>query len=162
MQHPPRSATSSTRPTASPLPRAQTAQSNTRILDTVSGRILCIADVRGRLSSLNDLAKEVGAKAVIHTGDFGFFGKSHIIFIRFFFSADPGRDKDRALRSTLLGQCTSSNPLYYLFLDNNKEEWRNTQVLYSCGRSLEKCITCGGISLMWSTGDHLCAGPNLN
>jgi len=44
-------------------------------LDTVAGKILCIADVRGRLSSLNDLAKEVGAKAVIHTGDFGFFGE---------------------------------------------------------------------------------------
>ena len=92
MQHPPRSATSSTRPTASPLPRTQTTQNNIRILDTVAGRILCVADVRGRLSSLNDLAKEAGAKAVIHTGDFGFFGECSIMSFALF-SADSVRDK---------------------------------------------------------------------
>ena len=75
----PRSASSSTRPPsgASPLPRShqQTGvKTNTKILDTTAGRILCIADVRGRLSSLNDLAREANAQAVIHTGDFGFFG----------------------------------------------------------------------------------------
>lgn len=45
-----------------------------QVLDTFQGRILCIADIRGRLSSLNDLARDVNAKAIIHTGDFGFFG----------------------------------------------------------------------------------------
>lgn len=35
-----------------------------------------MADIRGRLSGLNDLAREAGAKAIIHTGDFGFFGES--------------------------------------------------------------------------------------
>lgn len=38
------------------------------------GRILCLADVRGRLSTLNELAQEASAVAIIHTGDFGFFG----------------------------------------------------------------------------------------
>ncbi|EDR04863.1 uncharacterized protein LACBIDRAFT_166267, partial [Laccaria bicolor S238N-H82] len=47
--------------------------SQTKVLDTTHGRILCIADIRGRLSALNDLAREVNAKAIIHTGDFGFF-----------------------------------------------------------------------------------------
>lgn len=77
MQQPSRTATSSTRPGASPLPRNQPVQVNTqtKVIDTVAGRILCIADVRGRLSSLNDLAREANAKAIIHTGDFGFFGK---------------------------------------------------------------------------------------
>ena len=77
MQQPSRTATSSTRPGASPLPRNQPVQVNTqtKVIDTVAGRILCIADVRGRLSSLNDMAREVGAKAIIHTGDFGFFGE---------------------------------------------------------------------------------------
>ncbi|KAJ3999910.1 hypothetical protein F5050DRAFT_1804604 [Lentinula boryana] len=45
----------------------------TKTFDTAHGRILCIADIRGRLSALNDLAREVNAVAVIHTGDFGFF-----------------------------------------------------------------------------------------
>lgn len=56
----------------SPLPRQVNTQ--TKVLDTAHGRILCIADIRGRLSALNDLAREVNAKAIIHTGDFGFFG----------------------------------------------------------------------------------------
>ncbi|KAF8351095.1 Ser/Thr protein phosphatase, partial [Amanita rubescens] len=45
----------------------------TKLLDTIHGRILCIADIRGRLSALNELAREAHANAIIHTGDFGFF-----------------------------------------------------------------------------------------
>ncbi|KAF7290023.1 DUF2433 domain-containing protein [Mycena chlorophos] len=48
-----------------PPPRSQ-------VLETASGRILCIADIRGRLAALNDLAKAANAVAIIHTGDFGF------------------------------------------------------------------------------------------
>jgi len=50
--------------------------SQTKVLDTVQGRILCIADIRGNLSHLNTLAQEANAKAIIHTGDFGFIGQS--------------------------------------------------------------------------------------
>jgi hypothetical protein len=57
----------------SPLPRPA-VNTQTKVLDTHHGRILCIADIRGRLSALNDLARDVNAKAIIHTGDFGFFG----------------------------------------------------------------------------------------
>ncbi|KAJ6534023.1 hypothetical protein DFH09DRAFT_993244 [Mycena vulgaris] len=60
----------SPRPAVSPLPRVNT---QTKVLDTAHGRILCIADIRGRLSALNDLAREANAHAIIHTGDFGFF-----------------------------------------------------------------------------------------
>ncbi|PFH50554.1 hypothetical protein AMATHDRAFT_3837 [Amanita thiersii Skay4041] len=64
----------STRPAASPLTRQQhQVNSHTKVLDTNHGRILCIADIRGRLSALNDLAREASAQAIIHTGDFGFF-----------------------------------------------------------------------------------------
>ncbi|KAJ7744682.1 Ser/Thr protein phosphatase [Mycena metata] len=63
MQDPPR-------PGVSPLPRVNT---QTKVLDTAHGRVLCIADIRGRLSALNDLAREANAHAIIHTGDFGFF-----------------------------------------------------------------------------------------
>ena len=74
-----RPASASTRPPVSPLPR-QTYQVNTqtKVLDTTQGRILCIADIRGRLSALNDLARDANAKAIIHTGDFGFFGRIHL------------------------------------------------------------------------------------
>lgn len=48
--------------------------SNTSTLNTRAGRILCLADIRGRISNLDQLAKEANAIAIIHTGDFGFFG----------------------------------------------------------------------------------------
>ncbi|KAI5827342.1 hypothetical protein K523DRAFT_309641 [Schizophyllum commune Tattone D] len=68
-----RPASTSTRPGASPLPRPYQVNTQTKVLDSQHGRILCIADIRGRLSALNDLAREANAHAVIHTGDFGFF-----------------------------------------------------------------------------------------
>lgn len=75
MQPASRPASTSTRPAVSPLPRPQhQVNTQTKLLDTVHGRILCVADIRGRLSSFNDLAREANAKAIIHTGDFGFFG----------------------------------------------------------------------------------------
>ncbi|KAF3026481.1 hypothetical protein E8E14_013009 [Neopestalotiopsis sp. 37M] len=44
-----------------------------RVLQTGPIRVLCIADVRGNLRSLNDLAKQARADHIIHTGDFGFY-----------------------------------------------------------------------------------------
>ncbi|KAF8164921.1 hypothetical protein B0H34DRAFT_649712 [Crassisporium funariophilum] len=74
MQQNSRPASTSTRPPVSPLPRpVHQVNTQTKVLDTNHGRILCIADIRGRLSALNDLAREANAKAIIHTGDFGFF-----------------------------------------------------------------------------------------
>ncbi|KAH9921545.1 uncharacterized protein BXZ73DRAFT_104427 [Epithele typhae] len=70
----PASASTSTRQTSSPNPRTQyQVNTQTRVFDTTQGRLLCIADIRGRLSALNDLAREANASAIIHTGDFGFF-----------------------------------------------------------------------------------------
>jgi hypothetical protein len=75
MQSSSRPPSTSTRPPASPHPRqGHPVNTQTKVLDTNHGRILCIADIRGRLSALNDLAREANAKAIIHTGDFGFFG----------------------------------------------------------------------------------------
>ena len=76
MQATSRPASASTRPAISPNP-AQPHQVNTqtKVFDTAHGRLLCIADIRGRLSALNDLAREANAVAIIHTGDFGFFGE---------------------------------------------------------------------------------------
>ncbi|KAL1955713.1 hypothetical protein VTO42DRAFT_8185 [Malbranchea cinnamomea] len=44
-----------------------------RIIQSGPIRILCIADVRGNLKSLNELAKQARADHIIHTGDFGFY-----------------------------------------------------------------------------------------
>ncbi|KAF3904041.1 hypothetical protein AA313_de0209322 [Arthrobotrys entomopaga] len=41
-------------------------------------RILCVADVRGDLLSLNELAKKTNADIILHTGDFGFYDNTSI------------------------------------------------------------------------------------
>lgn len=48
------------------------------VINTHAGRILCVADVRGALSTLNSLAAEHAAVAIIHTGDFGFYEPSSL------------------------------------------------------------------------------------
>lgn len=102
MQPSSRPASTSTRPPHSPLPRQQQVNTQTKVLDTSQGRILCIADIRGRLSALNDLASDANAKAIIHTGDFGFFGKFRSYFLlpltAFSESNSLDRINDRTLR----------------------------------------------------------------
>ncbi|KAL6709961.1 hypothetical protein ACN47E_000746 [Coniothyrium glycines] len=44
-----------------------------RVIQQGSARVLCIADVRGNLQSLNQLAADARANYIIHTGDFGFY-----------------------------------------------------------------------------------------
>ncbi|KAF2009674.1 hypothetical protein BU24DRAFT_455610 [Aaosphaeria arxii CBS 175.79] len=44
-----------------------------RVIQQGSTRVLCIADVRGNLQSLNQLAADARASYIIHTGDFGFY-----------------------------------------------------------------------------------------
>ncbi|GAA5986351.1 hypothetical protein JCM10908_003718 [Rhodotorula pacifica] len=51
------------------------------VINTKAGRILCVADVRGALSSLNSLAAEHSAVAIIHSGDFGFYEPSSLASI---------------------------------------------------------------------------------
>ncbi|KIP05805.1 hypothetical protein PHLGIDRAFT_24898 [Phlebiopsis gigantea 11061_1 CR5-6] len=76
---PSRPASTSTRPAASPHPSVPyQVNTQTRVFETGQGRLLCIADIRGRLSALNDLAREANACAIIHTGDFGFFEASSL------------------------------------------------------------------------------------
>jgi len=43
------------------------------VIQQGSARVLCIADVRGNLQSLNQLAADARANYIIHTGDFGFY-----------------------------------------------------------------------------------------
>ncbi|KAK3692120.1 hypothetical protein B0T22DRAFT_4697 [Podospora appendiculata] len=57
-----------------PLPGATPLLPNQgRVIQTGPIRVLCVADVRGNLRSLNDLAKSARADYIIHTGDFGFY-----------------------------------------------------------------------------------------
>lgn len=49
-----------------------------RIINAGPIRVLCIADVRGNLRSLNELAKQARADSIIHTGDFGFYDETSL------------------------------------------------------------------------------------
>jgi hypothetical protein len=49
-----------------------------RVVQAGAIRLLCIADVRGNLRSLNDLAKQAKADHIIHTGDFGFYDETSL------------------------------------------------------------------------------------
>lgn len=49
------------------------AAGKAHLIEGPGGRILCVADVRGNLSSLNKLAAQTDAQAIIHSGDFGFY-----------------------------------------------------------------------------------------
>ncbi|KAJ5732216.1 hypothetical protein N7493_003697 [Penicillium malachiteum] len=61
-------------PQAAPAPGATPLlPNNGRVIQNGPTRILCIADVRGNLKSLNELAKQARADHIIHTGDFGFY-----------------------------------------------------------------------------------------
>ncbi|KAI9056009.1 hypothetical protein LZ554_000941 [Drepanopeziza brunnea f. sp. 'monogermtubi'] len=51
---------------------------NGRVIQTGGVRVLCVADVRGNLRSLNDLAKQARADHIIHTGDFGFYDNTSL------------------------------------------------------------------------------------
>jgi len=61
------------------------------VLDDGHGRVLAVADIRGKLSQLNALAAEHNAQAIIHTGDFGFFEHSSL-----------DRISDRTLRHIIM------------------------------------------------------------
>ncbi|KAK4190910.1 hypothetical protein QBC35DRAFT_402611 [Podospora australis] len=66
-------------PQTAPAPGAQPLLPNQgRIIQTGPIRVLCIADVRGNLQSLNDLAKSARADYIIHTGDFGFYDETSL------------------------------------------------------------------------------------
>ncbi|GAA5937405.1 hypothetical protein JCM10213_007224 [Rhodosporidiobolus nylandii] len=74
-------------PTPNHQPSQQTQQKplpvdahSTRVdvINTDGGRILCVADVRGAISTLNQLAAEHSAVAIIHGGDFGFYEPSSL------------------------------------------------------------------------------------
>ncbi|KAF2713474.1 hypothetical protein K504DRAFT_369633 [Pleomassaria siparia CBS 279.74] len=59
---------------AGPVPGAVPLLPNQgRVIQQGSARVLCIADVRGNLQSLNQLAADARANYIIHTGDFGFY-----------------------------------------------------------------------------------------
>ncbi|KAI1356138.1 hypothetical protein F5Y01DRAFT_268642 [Xylaria sp. FL0043] len=66
-------------PMSGPVPGATPLLPNQgRVLQHGPIRVLCIADVRGNLSSLNDLARQARADHIIHTGDFGFYDETSL------------------------------------------------------------------------------------
>ncbi|KXT04701.1 hypothetical protein AC578_2078 [Pseudocercospora eumusae] len=62
-----------------PVPGARPLDPNQgRVQQIGHARVLCIADVRGNLRQLNDLARNAKADYIIHTGDFGFYDDSSL------------------------------------------------------------------------------------
>lgn len=51
---------------------------NGRVIKADNARILCVADIRGQLSSLNHLAQQYDATHILHTGDFGFYDSASL------------------------------------------------------------------------------------
>lgn len=49
-----------------------------KLLTSSGKRILCVAEIRGQLSKLNELAKKYDASCIIHSGNFGFFDSNSI------------------------------------------------------------------------------------
>ncbi|KAB8345976.1 hypothetical protein FH972_023028 [Carpinus fangiana] len=66
-------------PQPNPVPGAIPLLPNQgRVVQSGSQRILCVADVRGNLSSLNELAQQARADYILHTGDFGFYDNNSL------------------------------------------------------------------------------------
>ncbi|EMC99653.1 hypothetical protein BAUCODRAFT_21415 [Baudoinia panamericana UAMH 10762] len=62
-----------------PVPGARPLEPNQgRVQQLGHARVLCIADVRGNLRQLNDLARNANADCIIHTGDFGFYDETSL------------------------------------------------------------------------------------
>ncbi|KAJ3532023.1 hypothetical protein NM688_g7487 [Phlebia brevispora] len=120
MQPASRPASTSTRPTGSPHPAPpHQVNTQTKVFDTMHGRLLCIADIRGRLFALNDLAREANACAIIHTGDFGFFEASSL-----------KRINDRTLRHLTMYSplIPSAQRTHLLATENPPSAIRNTAI----------------------------------
>ncbi|KAI1074192.1 hypothetical protein F5B20DRAFT_564500 [Whalleya microplaca] len=66
-------------PNLVPVPGATPLLPNQgRVIQNGPIRVLCIADVRGNLGSLNELALQARADHIIHTGDFGFYDNTSL------------------------------------------------------------------------------------
>ncbi|KAF9381212.1 hypothetical protein CPB97_007891 [Podila verticillata] len=47
-------------------------------INTPAGKVLCVADLRGNISQLDELVDQTGAKLIIHCGDFGFYERDSL------------------------------------------------------------------------------------
>ncbi|KAK5162768.1 uncharacterized protein LTR77_011199 [Saxophila tyrrhenica] len=66
-------------PVSGPVPGARPLDPNQgRVQQIGHARVLCIADVRGNLRQLNELARNAKAEYILHTGDFGFYDHASI------------------------------------------------------------------------------------
>lgn len=85
-----------------------TSHANVHVLHGPSGRIACVADIRGNVRLLNQIAQETKAKAIVHTGDFGFYTRDSL-----------ARMSDRALRHVVQYSPLLSPKLRSLLLDTD-------------------------------------------
>ena len=79
------------------------------VIDGPSGRIACVADIRGNIRQLNQVAAETKAAAIIHTGDFGFYTRDSLT-----------RMNDRTLRHVVQYSPLLSAKLRSVLLDSSE------------------------------------------
>ncbi|CCH40724.1 hypothetical protein BN7_258 [Wickerhamomyces ciferrii] len=85
-----------------------------KLIETKGLRILCIAEIRGNLSLLNDLAENFNADLIIHTGSFGFFdnesiSKIHESYLRHIIAFCPLLDSEIVDKVSELSKIDNSN-----------------------------------------------------
>ncbi|WFD21965.1 hypothetical protein MEQU1_000625 [Malassezia equina] len=77
------------------------------VIHGTTGRIVCVADIRGHIQQLNQIAAEHKAAAIIHTGDFGFYTRESL-----------DRIGERTLRHVVQYSPLLSNKLRSVLLDS--------------------------------------------
>lgn len=77
------------------------------VIHGTAGRIVCVADIRGHIQQLNQIAAEHKASAIIHTGDFGFYTRDSV-----------SRMGERTLRHVVQYSPLLSNKLRSVLLDS--------------------------------------------
>lgn len=100
-----------------------------RIIQKNGVRILCVAEVRGHLSLLNELAREYTADIVVHTGSFGFFddgsiGKIHESYLRHIVAFSP------LLADNLIDKTSGLSRANGEFVDHDVDALR--KILHGC------------------------------
>ena len=81
-----------------------------QVINGPGGRIACVADIRGHIQRLNQVAAETRANAIIHTGDFGFYTRESIAHM-----------SDRVLRHTVQYSPLISQKLRAVLVDGTDD-----------------------------------------
>lgn len=89
--------------------RRPAAATSVHVIHGAQGRIACVADIRGQISQLNQIAADTKAAAIVHTGDFGFYTRDSL-----------PRMGERALRQVVQHSPLLSHKLRSVLLESSE------------------------------------------